>query len=203
MNRLKLALNLMVFGLVIMTGCGSDESVTPTNQKVFGIFSVQDNQTTVLANGEINTRTLNDFNQMIAAFPQINLIQIQQIPGSLDDDTNVLLGREVFNRSISTHVLDNGLIASGGVDFYLAGKKRTLGQNTMVGVHSWSTGTMEATDFPTTSPEHDRYINYYKDIGFSDQLARDFYFFTINAAPAATVHYMTAAEIQQYEVVKE
>ena len=54
----------------------------------------------------------------------------------------------------------------------------------------------EATDFPTNSPEYLPYIQYYESIGFTNQWSRDFYFYTINAASAANIHWMTEAEIQ-------
>ncbi|MDN5203150.1 hypothetical protein QQ008_17300 [Fulvivirgaceae bacterium BMA10] len=201
-HKQKLAIAFLAFAVLSMS-CRSDDNGSPSNPRVFGIFTVQEDGATVLSNGEINTRTLNDFNKMIAAYPKISLINIKEMPGSLDDETNVQIGRKIYNQGINTHLLDNGLIASGGVDFFLAGKKRSLGKNIMIGVHSWSDGKQEATDFPDNSPEHDLFIQYYKDIGFSDQLARDFYFFTIKAASADGIHYMTAAEIDLYQMIRE
>ena len=69
-----------------------------------------------------------------------------------------------------------------------------------MGVHSWSDGVVEAADLPRDHPDHQLYISYYQDIGFSAQWAEDFYFFTINAAPADDIHWMTSAEIAQYEM---
>ncbi len=68
---------------------------------------------------------------------------------------------------INTHVLDNGEIVSGGVDLFLAGIKRSVGSNVKIGVHAWSDGTKQATDYPRGSKEHQQYIKYYQDIGFS------------------------------------
>ena len=63
-------------------------------------------------------------------------------------------------------MLDNGLIASGGVDFFLAEIKRTRDSNTQIGVHAWSAGNnVSATDFPVGHANHLPYINYYKSIG--------------------------------------
>lgn len=190
---------LLIPLVLFIQSCGDDQD-SGIKTREFGIFTVQPDNTTVLSDGDINTRTLSDFNKMIEAFPNINLINIKEMPGSLDDETNVQIGPKIYNGNIDIHVLDGGLIASGGVDFFLAGKKRTLGNNVMVGVHSWATDQNTATDFPEDSPEHDLFINYYKAIGLSDQLARDFYFFTINAAAANDIHYMTDAEIEQFEM---
>ncbi len=192
-------MNRLVSLFILLASCSADDS-TEVVAKKFGIFTVQDDNITVIADGVIRTRTLKDFNNMLEAFPGITMINIREMPGSADDETNVQIGPLIYNKGINTHLLDEGLIASGGVDFFLAGKKRTLGENVMVGVHSWATDENEATDFPSDSPEHDLFIDYYRAIGIEDQLARDFYFFTINAAPADDIHYMTQEEIERYQI---
>lgn len=98
-------------------------------------------------------------------------------------------------------MLDEGFIASGGTDFFLAGAKRSKGNNTKIGVHAWAGGGKEATDFPEGDPEHQKYIDYYIAVGFSPDQAKSFYYFTIQAAPAASIHWMTDAEIQQYGIL--
>ncbi|MBS9767918.1 MAG: hypothetical protein KGV44_10325 [Flavobacteriaceae bacterium] len=46
--------------------------------------------------------------------------------------------------------------------------------------------------------EHQKYLRYFQDIGFSAQKAKDFYFFTIRSAKADDVYYMTTEEINMY-----
>ena len=194
--------NFLVLSLLILfTNCKvKDPSASPApteKQKRFGIFKVVDSQT-VEANGDIGRRSLNNFNRLISQYPNIKRINIRVIPGSKDDETNLRLGLAVHKKGISTHVMDNGEIASGGVDFFLAGVKRTIGRNVKIGVHSWGGDGMEASDLRRNHPEHRRYINYYTQIGFTPKQASDFYFFTIDAAPARDIHWMTPAEIERY-----
>lgn len=99
--------------------------------------------------------------------------------------------------------MENGLIASGGVDFFLAGIQRTKGTNTKIGVHSWSDGNKDATAFPVGHANHLPYINYYVSVGFTQQEAEDFYYFTINAAPAEGIHWVTDAEISKYKILTQ
>lgn len=188
---------MFLLSIVFITSC--DENAEPQTQ--FGIFKVVDDNT-IEMDGEIFSRTLDDFNELIAAYPDINLINIVECPGSNDDEINVQVAKKVYDNDIATHLLDDGLIASGGVDFFLAGTTRTRGTNTMVGVHSWTDGENEATDFPADAEEHQLFIEFYKSIGFTQTAAEDFYFFTINAAPAAEIYYMTEAEIEQYGIDK-
>ena len=153
-------------------------------------------------NGEINSSTLKDFNRLLDNYPNLKLINMKEVPGSLDDEINLQVALKVHNNNIATHLLDNSLIASGGVDFFLAGIRRTKGENTMIGVHSWSDGSNEATAFPEGHEFHLPYINFYKNVGFSQEDAEAFYYFTINAASADDIHYMTEEEIGQYKILK-
>lgn len=183
--------------LLAFTSCGSDDGDT-TSIAPFSIL----NETTLVLNGVIDSNTDSAFDEALRQNPNTELIIFRDAPGSDDDETNLQVGRKLYQLGLKTHVDDNGTIASGAVDLYLAGSERTLGANARVGVHSWSDGTNDATDFARSSGEHQPYINYYKSIGFSDQLAEDFYFFTINAAPADDIHWMTPAEIETYQIRK-
>jgi hypothetical protein len=166
-----------------------------------GIFALQEGDSVLLMDGVINQNSLKNFNTLYKKFPSITKVEIKECEGSMDDETNLQLSKRVNDLNIDTHLQDNGLIASGGVDFFLAGIKRTKGINVTVGVHSWSDGgSIQATDFPVGHSNHLPYINYYVSIGFTQQLAEDFYYFTINAAIASDIHNMTEAELQTYNV---
>lgn len=173
-----------------------------TEGKKFGIFKVIDDKT-VEMNGDIKRSTLRNFNRLLDAYPNIKMIHMNQVPGSRDDDTNLQVAKKVHDLGISTHLVDDGEIASGGVDFFLAGVKRTQGENTNIGVHSWEGDGQTATDFPKGHEYHLQYIDYYISVGFSQQEAEDFYYFTINSAAASDIHWMTEEEITKYKILKE
>lgn len=189
-------LGLALSVTLVLTACGSDDgsiSLAP--------FSIL-NETTLVLDGEIDSNTERAFDEAIRQNPNTELVIFREAPGSSDDETNLKVGKKLFQLGLNTHVDDNGFIASGAVDLFLAGSKRTLGANTRVGVHSWSDGSNEATDFPRNSSEHLLFIDYYKAIGIEAQLAEDFYFFTINAATADNIHWMTAMEVDTYQIEK-
>ncbi len=186
--------------VVLTVSCARDE---PENKKEFGIFIVLDDNSTVKMDGDISSTSLSDFKKLEKEFPNVKTINIVNCDGSLDDETNLKLSKLIHDKGINTHVLDNGVIASGGVDFFLAGHKRTIGENVKIGVHSWSGSGETATDYPKGSEEHMPYINYYKSVGFTQTEAEDFYYFTINSATADGIHYMTEGEIQKYKVITE
>lgn len=198
MRKIQISILVLLTFLVAASGCKTVDGV----KVKYGIFTVT-NDTSAVMDGVIRSRTLDDYNDMIAAHPGITELLMEDVPGSADDETNVQLGRAVYNQQLNTRLPDGGMIASGGVDLFLAGRNRTAGNNTMIGVHSWSGGGTAPVDLPVDDPEHDRYISYYQDIGWTEQAASDFYFFTIHAAPASDIHYMTEAEIDQYGVLTE
>ncbi len=81
----------------------------------------------------------------------------------------------------------------------------TVGANPAIGVHSWGGGfegnpNASAWDIKDDEDhiEHQKYLRYYEDIGFSPRKAKDFYFFTIRASKPSDVHNMTTEEINQY-----
>lgn len=200
--------NLLTYSLLVLfivtTSCKSDDDNTTSNSREQGIFKVLEGDTTIEMNGIIGSSSLNHFNTLYSTFPNINTVNIKQCDGSEDDETNLLLSKRVHDLNINIHLLDNGSIASGGVDFFLAGIQRTKGTNTQIGVHSWSDGNgTEATDFPVGHANHLLYINYYVSVGFTQQQAEDFYYFTINAAPANGIHWMTDQEIETYGVLTQ
>ncbi|MEM7297743.1 MAG: alpha/beta hydrolase [Bacteroidota bacterium] len=193
---------LQFFSLFIFIGAltiSCNEDSNNNGSASISPFSIV-NDTTLSLNGVINNNTLNAFNEALRQNPNTKLLIFKEAPGSEDDETNLQVGRKLHSEGLNTHVENNGFIASGAVDLFLAGTKRTLGLSARVGVHSWSDGTNEATDFPQDAEEHQFFIKYYTDIGMSQQLAEDFYFFTINAAPAADVHWMTEAELDLYQI---
>lgn len=192
----KYLLLLSLSVALIIGACGGDDGNGTVSTAPFSIV----NETTIRLNGDIDSNTEEAFDEILRQNPNTQLLVFGDAPGSADDEENLRVGRKLKQRGLNTHVEDGGSIASGAVDLFLAGTQRSLGANARVGVHSWSDGTNDATDFPRNSAEHQFYIQYYKDIGFSDQWAEDFYFFTINAASADDIHWMTAAELETYEI---
>jgi len=192
---------ILTYVIIWFSACDNDDKDSSVAKNNYGIFTIIDDKT-VQMDGDIDSSTLRHFESMVKDYPNITKINIKEVPGSLDDETNLQVSRKVHERNIATHILDEGLVASGGTDFFLAGTTRTIGNNVRIGVHSWSDGKNEATDFPEDHEDHQFYVDYYVAIGFTQENAKNFYFFTINAASADSIHWMTEAEIEQYKILK-
>lgn len=151
--------------------------------------------------GYINGTTEGRFKALAALHPTVKTLWIQNCDGSDDDEANVIFCRYVYNSGYSTYMEAGNEAHSGGVDLFVSGVQRYAHANATLGVHSWSDGSgTNAANLPRTHPEHQRYIRLYKDMWMTQKQAEDFYFFTINAAPPATTHNMTAAERTQYKI---
>ena len=194
---MKKALLVFAAGVLMFTGasCKKSDRVNYGNFKVI-------NDTTVTMNGVINGRTEDRFDKLISDHPKINTIILEDCPGSKNDDENLRVSKKIYDQGINTMLRSNSEIASGAVDLFLAGNKRSYEPGAKVGVHSWSGGGKTATDYAEDHENHKPYIDYYKYVGMTEEEAKDFYFFTIKAAPADGIHWMTEEELEAYNFVR-
>ena len=162
------------------------------NAKMYGVID---------SNIEAKVRTL------LSQCTNVENIQLIDVPGSEDDDANLRAMLEIHQAGLNTTLLANSTVASGGTDFFLAGNHRSIAEGARIGVHSWqednSDGTStEGSSFPWGHEKHQPYINTYVQFGMTRENAEEFYYFTINAAPADSMHYMSDSEISQYMFVR-
>tara|TARA_B100000683_G_C12394660_1_gene517031 strand:+ start:522 stop:1043 length:522 start_codon:yes stop_codon:yes gene_type:complete len=155
------------------------------------------NGTVAIMNGELTSDAPDQVATLLEENPNIEWIELQNCPGSLDDHSALEASRMIRSANINTRVPINGEIASGAVDFFIAGVQRTVVEGGKVGVHSWSNGDVEGSEVPESDSEHDLYLNFYEDMGISS----DFYWFTLNAASSDGLHYMTQDELREYELI--
>lgn len=191
---------LFVIAIFTLTTSCKDDEIATTD---FGIFSAQD-ATTAIMNGVIGSNTPQEWDNFITANPSISKMIMKDCPGSDDDDANLQAARKIRDQGVAIHLPADAEIASGAVDLFLAGTTRTRENGSKIGVHSWADGdNNEATDFPVGHANHQPYIDYYKEMGFSTTDAEAFYYFTINAAKAADIHWMTDVEIAKYKLLTQ
>ena len=154
---------------------------------------------TLYMSGEINSKTLNQFETLMDQHPNVTRLVVLDVPGSIDDNSMIQLGYRVRELGLNTHLDADSQIYSGGVDLFLAGVQRTMETGAIWGVHSWSDGTNQATDYPRGAPEHEQNRLYIQRMLGDDA----FYWFTIEAAPAEEIHVMSDAEISRYGLLTD
>lgn len=204
MKKILIVLIIIAFiciGLLLTPTGRLFATVTYMNMITTTEFSVsQDNDEVLLMNGEINSKTFKQLQNVIKENPQIKTIALVDVPGSLNDEVNFQMCRWIRDNNLNTYLYKDSHVASGGTDFFLAGKERYYEEGAKVGVHSWqdSTGT-EAKDLPKDHEDHEMNRKYIEDMLGKD----DFYWYTIYAAPAEDIYYMTLEEIENYQMYTE
>lgn len=147
--------------------------------------------------GFLNARTPQQVLHQLDIHPEVDTLVLTASGGSLDDAATQFLGREIRKRGLNTALRHDSVIASGAVDLFLSGKSRSIEYGALLGVHGWRDRDREASDFIPSSPEHRKYIQYTEAMLGSAQ----FYWFTIRAASADDIHWMTHSEIVSYDIV--
>lgn len=154
-------------------------------------FTVVGNEATM--NGIIDGNTPARVRALLMNHPEVDTIAMDNVPGSDNDSANVTAARLVRQAGLATHIVSNGVVSSGGVDFFLAGAVRSIHPSVCeVGVHSWSGGGVaDASTLPRGDRRHLLYLSYYRDIG----IGQDFYFFTLGAADADDIYNMDDTDL--------
>ena len=212
MNKTLLATALIA--AMGLTACGSDDSSsskssnTSTPKPNTGseqkpnpaaintkLFTVRGDW--AIMHGEITSKIVSELNALVAAHPEVTTLVMQDVPGSNDDEENLKAGIRLRELGLNTYLPPGGEIASGGVDLFLAGKERFAAPDVLVGVHSWGgNGITDASTLGRGHEAHQPYLDYYTKLGINT----DFYWFTIQAATADSIHWMNVAERQQYGI---
>lgn len=127
----------------------------------------------------------------------ITTLVMLNVPGSDDDNDYMDAAWKLHQAKFTTIVPSFGLVASGGTDFFLAGTNRIIEPGACIGVHSWEDvgpPAYAANSLPRDHEDHEDFLEYFAAIG----ITTDFYWFTINAASANDMHWMSPAEINRF-----
>lgn len=135
--------------------------------------------------------------------PKIRTLVLKDIPGSLNDEINMHIGRLIHEAGWTTYVPSNSYIESGGVDLFAAGVERIAESRAKIGIHAWCCfQNMPAETLPKEHPAHQYQIDYFTDM-LGDEWGPKFYFRTLEAANFDGIHYMTAHEMKKYHLTTE
>lgn len=154
-----------------------------------------------VASGTIGSDAPDTVRTALENNPNIKTIVFEHLPGSVDDEANLVASRIIHEAGMTTIVPAGGFIASGGTDMFLAGTTRQVEEGACIGVHSWAEvglfGQTSGNDVPKEDETHQEYVKFYEDIDIDP----GFYWFTLNAADADDMHYVSQAEMAQYGMV--
>ena len=179
---------VLLSAFLLLAACALLSDYEPVGFRVAGDVAVM--------TGVIDSGSGAKLKRLFERHPGIKTIVMQDVGGAVDDTANLEAARMVRARGLHTLIPADGLVASGGTDFFLAGVRRTVEPGAMIGVHSWSGPAGEGADLPRDHPEHRQYLRYYRDMG----IPAEFYWYTLRAAPSDEMHWMSKDEQQRYRI---
>lgn len=161
----------------------------------YGPFRVLDEDRVALV-GPTDSYSPGDFAKMLEEWPEIETLLFVECPGTHDDRANLRLGRMIRERGIAAIVPEGGSVRSGAVELFLAGAEREIADEAEFAVHAWLDDRgMGAWDYAADSPEHTKYLAYYREMGMDADDAASFYAMT-NSVPFEEALWLTGTEMR-------
>ncbi len=166
----------------------------------FGPFVVLDGSRAALVD-VTDSASPAQFAAMMKAHPGIAVLEMIECPGTEDDRANLRLGRMIRAKGLTTHVPPGGSVRSGGVELFLAGKRRIADPGAEFAVHAWADEDgREPGDYAANAPENLAYLDYYVEMGMLPLQAKAFYTMT-NSVPNDDAKWLTAADMGKWVVL--
>jgi hypothetical protein len=196
------ALVVSALVMTIQSSCICERTAPEGPPYEAAIFEIEGD--TAFMYGVIDHTTPGIVQALVDEHPEVMRIVMVDVPGSDDDPANLEASRLVREHGLTTVVPSNGVIASGGVDFFTAGKVRVVESCGKLGVHSWDEdgpdgGIILGNEVPRDHENHAMFLDFYREMGIPE----DFYWFTLEAAPPQRIHWMSDEEIVLYGLVTE
>ena len=193
---------VVVFGVVvaIQMGCACEKPEPEGLPYEAAVFEIGGE--TAFMYGVIDHTTPGVVQALIEDHPEVTRIVMVDVPGSDNDPANLKASRLVREHGLTTVVPSNGVIASGGVDFFTAGRHRVVEPCGKLGVHSWDEDgpggrIVLGNDVPRDHESHAMFLDFYREM----EIPEDFYWFTLVVAPPQRIHWMSDEEIMHYGLV--
>lgn len=158
----------------------------------------------LVISGTLGYSTYSKLRKALADNPDVTMLELRDVPGSGDDEINVQTGRLIRQAGLTTFVSAGSYAASGGVDLFAAGVERKVEKGAILGIHSWccSDDGTPVAELPRDHPAHAEQLAYFTEM-LGKEAGTEFYFLTLNAAPAEDIHEMTVAEMTSTGLVTE
>jgi hypothetical protein len=163
----------------------------------YGPFRVLNGNRAALV-GITDSYSPGEFAQMLADYPGIATLSFIECPGTYDDRANLHLGRMIRAHGLAVEVPEGGSVRSGAVELVLAGTTLAIADGAEFAVHSWLDDRgLSAWDYAPDSPEHAKYLDYYREMGMSREDSARFYAMT-NSVPFESALWLDGSEMRRW-----
>ena len=136
--------------------------------------------------------------KLLRDHPEVDTLVLRDMSGTRNVISNQRLARSIREAGLDTHIESDSFIASGAVDLFIAGVRRTAECGARVGVHAWGGVGYDAQN-ALYDNMRDFQRAFHRDMG----VEAGFYDFTKRAAPSKGLHIMSPEELNSWGVVTE
>ena len=202
MNSKQSGLNTMkwlsLLAMAFLAGCAAPPVTSIGAQS--DELSIEIEENTAYLSGVLGSDLVRQLSGFIQQNPNVTDLVLVDIPGSMDQQATMEGARLIRRLGLNTHIAQTGYVLSGGVDLFLGGVERTIGAGAGVGVHAWSDGSkMKAANVNVAGSVHATYVNFYLEMGVPER----FYWFSLDAAPADRVYFLSPEEVYDYQLATQ
>lgn len=189
-----------LFIALFLTACSEMAINKKTDASLADDLVIDVKENTAYISGILGSDLVQQLSDMVRKNPNVTDIVLVDVPGSVDQQATMEGARLIRRLGLNTHIASTGYVLSGGVDLFLGGVKRSIGAGAGVGVHAWSDGTrIKAVNLNEADPIHATYVNFYLEMGVPER----FYWFSLDAAPADRVYFLSPEEVYDFELATE
>lgn len=191
--------------LLLLFLIGVSHSCTDSFQEfeaTFGDFTLDTDRKIASFNGTIDEMSQMDLQEMINLYETVEEIRFENAKGFSSTSAAFSMANIIRSKNIRTAINESGEISQLGTYVFLGGVERSRVDGGKIGVSSWQTvdGT-EANSLSEDDMAHEEFLTFLKDMGWSEDIADAFYFFSLNAANSTDTYYLSDEEVQNFELL--
>jgi hypothetical protein len=194
-STLSITIWLSTLTILLLSGC---KAVPEKQLDVDDELMIEIEDNTAYLSGILGDSLVEQLSDLVKENPNVTDFVLVDIPGAVNQQATMEGAGLIRRLGINTHIAATGFVLSGGVDLFLGGVERTIGAGAGVGIHAWTDGTkIKAANVNVADPVHAEYVNFYLRMGIPER----FYWFSLEAAPADRVYFLSPEEMYDFELV--
>lgn len=149
------------------------ESISEESYRVSPRYELNESKTRAKLYGQIDETIYDKTIQLLQDAPDLQEVELVYVPWSYHDINNHKAWRLLRANNITTKINKHGFIASWWVDLLMSWSPRVIAPWAWIWVHAWySDAYPTPRNLPSDSDGHDQYVDYFTDMGISEDLYR-------------------------------
>ncbi|MEE9347637.1 MAG: hypothetical protein V3U82_05545 [Robiginitomaculum sp.] len=153
--------------------------------------------------GVTDGRSIADMKRFTRDNPAVKTLVLKSMGGTHDSLANLRIARHFRASGLAMHLEGDSYIASGAVDLFLSGTRRTMECGARIGVHSWGNAYYESGQDDMRNGRRDEFEGLHKRFLKDMGITPGFYIFTRAAAPPSGIYWLTMEDLRRFDLLSE